>query len=217
MTYTPNDTEMETAGGRYVDLAMPQARDIELHDIAWHLSKLCRYTGAVTGVVASAIYPVAEHAMLVAELVRVRTGSNMGALVALHHDSHEAYTGDISRPMKRRIARSAPVLIAMIEADLQQAIHAALGLPEPGTVVATEIAEADELALAIEAHHLMPSRGRGWGTDGLFDPAVDYGIDTHPWAAATGGPLGMQPDDAYHWFVAAHGRYLEAAMGEGRL
>jgi hypothetical protein len=68
---------------------------VRVRDIAHHLSHLCRFTGGV-----SAFYSVAEHAVAVSHLVERETGDPWVILKALHHDSTEAYLGDVSKPLK---------------------------------------------------------------------------------------------------------------------
>lgn len=93
-------TWMLTASGRQVDLRfMPEAQ-LDLADIAHHLAQLNRFTGA-----CMRPYSVAEHSLLVVEIMeRDLRVSFAGALLAgLLHDAHEAYTSDLSSPMKRLI------------------------------------------------------------------------------------------------------------------
>ena len=71
--------------GTIIDLAAPDHRDIHIADIARHLSRINRYTGAVD-------YSVAQHSVLLYEM--------LGTREALLHDAHEAYIGDVSTPLK---------------------------------------------------------------------------------------------------------------------
>lgn len=65
---------------------------IEIVDIAHALSQLCRYTGHT-----DMFWSVAQHSLLVAEKM---PGTPEQKLVALLHDAAEAYTGDLSSPLK---------------------------------------------------------------------------------------------------------------------
>lgn len=67
--------------------------NICIEDIAHSLSHLCRYTGHT-----NMFYSVAQHSLLVAEKV---VGSPEAKLAALLHDAAEAYTNDLSSPLKR--------------------------------------------------------------------------------------------------------------------
>jgi 5'-deoxynucleotidase YfbR-like HD superfamily hydrolase len=58
------------------------------------LAKICRF-GAQT----KHFYSVAQHALLVRRLV-LDAGHDDLELIALHHDSHEAFVGDLPTPLK---------------------------------------------------------------------------------------------------------------------
>jgi 5'-deoxynucleotidase YfbR-like HD superfamily hydrolase len=91
---------MRTYSGRLLDLATPHRWapvDIRITDIAHHLSQLCRFTGATRE-----FYSVAQHAVLVSELLEQRHGSLGPAfwMAGLLHDGAEAYVGDLPAPVK---------------------------------------------------------------------------------------------------------------------
>lgn len=86
--------------GLRVDLLDPEETSIDLHDIAHGLSNICRFTGQT-----SVFYSVAEHCMHVSTIVEARTGDPRLAIGGLLHDAHEAYTGDISSPMKAALGK----------------------------------------------------------------------------------------------------------------
>lgn len=113
------EATIDTQSGLRLDFLNPAPDQIQLADIAAGLAKVCRFGGQ-----SVAFYSVAQHALMVMELV-VETGRPDLALNALHHDSHEAYACDIPKPLKRLIeGEYGPV------ADrLDRAIAAALGLP----------------------------------------------------------------------------------------
>lgn len=149
---------METVSGIYFDLANPRAMQVTLDDVAHHLSQVCRYAGATR-----VFYSVAEHAYLVAQRLRAQDHSVLIQLAGLHHDDAEAYVGDNTRPMKLR----APIL-SEIEAAVFPEVVAGLGLADlPFDDPAVK--EADDWALSAEAYHLLPSRGAGWFSEGLYD------------------------------------------------
>lgn len=93
-----------TASGRRITYLRPEAGEIDLSDIAKHLSQLCRFTGAT-----SQFYSVAQHSILVAQLVK-RELDDAGAektaeywnqiLAALLHDAEESYINDLASPLK---------------------------------------------------------------------------------------------------------------------
>lgn len=76
--------------GRRIDLEDPCTDDILIDDIACGLSKICRFTGQLRD-----FYSVAQHAMMVAELVDPHL-----RFAALHHDDSEAFLNDLSRNLK---------------------------------------------------------------------------------------------------------------------
>lgn len=73
----------------------PQPDQIDIVDIAHALSLNCRYNGHVRH-----FYSVAEHSVLIADLVYEVTGCKRQALSALMHDASEAYICDVPRPIK---------------------------------------------------------------------------------------------------------------------
>tara|TARA_R110000782_G_scaffold206936_1_gene295461 strand:- start:203 stop:742 length:540 start_codon:yes stop_codon:yes gene_type:complete len=73
----------------------PSVDEICIEDIAQALSMNCRYSGHVKD-----FYSVAEHSVIIADLVYKQTGSSSKALAALLHDASEAYLTDIPRPIK---------------------------------------------------------------------------------------------------------------------
>jgi hypothetical protein len=91
-------SRLHTFSGRGFDPLNPWARDVHLEDIAHALSNTCRFGGH-----SPKFYSVAQHAVMVACLVLDASRRPDWALLALHHDSAEAYLGDIPRPIKRGI------------------------------------------------------------------------------------------------------------------
>ena len=84
---------MVTFTGKLVNPLDLTPQDVDIRDIAHHLSNMCRWQGATRH-----FYSVAEHCVHVSRLVP--TGY---ALLALLHDAAEAYMGDAIRPIKRRL------------------------------------------------------------------------------------------------------------------
>jgi hypothetical protein len=153
---------VETASGRYVDLERPDPSTIVLEDIAHHLASTTRFAGAARRPIT-----VAEHTLLVADRLRQKRHPATFILAGLHHDDGEAYVGELTRPMKLLLA-AAGATVAEVERRMLDAIWEALDLPVG--IPYEIIKEADDWALAAEAWHLLPSRGRGWVTDGLYHP-----------------------------------------------
>jgi len=152
-----------TAGGRRIDLAGPAPGQIDGRDLAAHLAKIGRWTGATV-----TFYSVAQHSLLVADeaarLARLAGAADDEAraaieLAALLHDAHEAYLGDIATPIKRCLATLAggQDVVAMLATTLDSAILPAFGLPWPlPDAWRTIIHAADQALLATERRDLMP-------------------------------------------------------------
>ena len=84
---------MQTASGKKYWPIDPRPHEVDLLDIAAHLSKICRYNGACDW-----HYSVAQHSVYVSHQVAPEF-----ALDALMHDAPEAYCCDIHRPMKHSL------------------------------------------------------------------------------------------------------------------
>ncbi len=132
-----------TASGRKVDLLDPKPDDIDIKDIAHHLSQINRFTGA-------ALYPVsvAAHSILVSELC-----SPENRLQGLLHDATEAYLGDVSTPLKELLPE-----YRRIESLIRYAIADAFCIkPE----IPEEVKMADRAAFFLEWDHAMPDVPHG--------------------------------------------------------
>lgn len=195
-SYAPGDHEIELASGRYLDLANPDPAAITLDDIAHGLSNTCRYAGH-TG----RYYSVAEHACLVAAKLRQDGLMPEVQMIGLHHDDAEAFIADIARPLKTLLQPA----YGQITDRLDAAIWEALDLPGPARTQVVK--DADDWALACEAFHLLPSKGAGWWSEGLYDPANDPVIWTDS--------LGQRPDYARQQFLQAH-RVIAAQIDQRR-
>jgi 5'-deoxynucleotidase YfbR-like HD superfamily hydrolase len=163
-------TTLETVTGRFVDLVDPDPKDICIEDIAWSLSRLARFNGHTINKLP---YSVAQHSLVVAyetvRLCQIEIGYERDLtpretarwmLLGLLHDASEAYTGDVSGPLKK-IPELRPV-IKKIEHKIQDAIYKALGINPPSELEEKIVKMGDVLAQRIEAYNFMVSRGNGW-------------------------------------------------------
>lgn len=153
---------VQTWSGQAVDLTDPDPKTIRRVDITRSLSRLVRFNGHT-----EESFTVANHSVLVARIAASELPGGRGAppaftAAALLHDAHEAYMGDIVRPVAALPGLEAP--IAQLKARLQRAIHLAFGLPEVLPLEwAGAIWRADQIALATEARDLMSTPSRDWG------------------------------------------------------
>lgn len=174
---------IETYGGLYFDYDDPQPEQVTLEDVAHHLSQMCRFGAATTR-----FYSVAEHALLVRELVMEFYPEL--ALAALHHDSHEYILGDWPTPLKRKLRAAGVTVLDEMRRQTDIAIGARFGI-DPDLFEHPAIKEADTIALFREASSLKKSRGVGyhWGRD-----APAKGLNS----------VSLHPMFAKAAFVAAH-------------
>jgi hypothetical protein len=188
---SPTAHAIETLSGSMFDFDEPRAQDVDINDIATALGNLCRFGGHTRR-----YYSVAEHAVLVYRLVRDAGYEPEVCFAALHHDSHEAYLGDIPTPLKRLMGDARHDLEAAVDRAIAQRLVVDL---TPNTAVKS----ADSLALSYEAAVLKPSgraqRHEAWVQ---VDPA-----DVPTWAV-----VGYPPTVATHRFLTFH-REAERACG----
>ena len=187
-----------TASGFYFDYTKPFASIFGIVDIARHLSKICRFTGATTS-----FYSVAQHCVIGSYVV-----PRNKALKFLLHDGGEFALGDVNRPLKALLpdyrAIEGPV-------DLAVARHFDLdGDKDP------DIKHVDLVMLATEKRDLMPRREvLEWSEDGLT-PLLFGAELREDWECIDGyTPLPevivpLLPDDACRLFMR---RYHEIVRG----
>jgi hypothetical protein len=79
-----------TFTGKRVNPMHLEVEDVDILDIAHHLSMICRYTGAT-----EEHYSVAQHSLIVSAYCPGEL-----KLAGLLHDAPEAYMGDLTHPIK---------------------------------------------------------------------------------------------------------------------
>lgn len=145
---------MLTASGHQVRINRPRPEQIVIADIAHHLSQINRFNGA-----ACRPYSVAEHSLLVAEIVEREFGLGVhGQLAALMQDAHEAWVGDVSSPVKEAIGPA----WSEVEGVFEHTVRACFALTTAFVVWRHEIKLADLMALATERRDLLPPQGEEW-------------------------------------------------------
>jgi hypothetical protein len=152
-----------TATGQQVDLALIANETISVVDIAHHLAQINRFTGACQRPMS-----VAEHSLFVLAIIEAKAPEIVEPsilLAALMHDAHEAYTNDISQPMKQVLGDG----WHLTERRIQQRVLARFGLAEAFAGASRLIHWADMVALHTERLHLMPARGPEWPVERTHD------------------------------------------------
>jgi 5'-deoxynucleotidase YfbR-like HD superfamily hydrolase len=172
---------LQTFTGKLVDVENPTPEMVDIQDIAHALSMACRFGGHCRD-----FYSVAEHSMLVEDEGIVLTTEHdlsrpthernldydrMG-LILLLHDAAEAYTGDLTTPVKRTLdgfasqVRSQLYLSPTVELEHRwlSAIGRAFGLGEELNDLSPIVKEADKRALAIEVVNLFHPVQDAWWT-----------------------------------------------------
>jgi hypothetical protein len=130
---------LQTVSGRWVNPFDPDLDQLDAGDIARSLANQCRFGGH-----SRVFYSVAQHSVIVSELVESRGGDAEDAFAALMHDATEAYLGDMPHPLKHRSALGSAFREA--EAHLGRAIGERFGI-RPDVL---EIKRVDRALLATE-------------------------------------------------------------------
>jgi len=221
-------TSIETVTGELLDYACPTKEMISIEAIGWGTARQPRFCGQTVGEVP---YSVAQHQVYVmgvistvmevgsplnklmistssAEMVTylndrlsLRRDRLLAMFLGLFHDGSEAFLCDIPTPAKRLPGLKEAYMA--IEASLMAAIHDRLGIrPEDITPeIAAVVHWADQYALAVEAWHLVPSRGQGEEWSFLLKPDA---VDLLTWPA----PVNTSAE-AFELFMRAYEYLLE--------
>lgn len=131
----PNDIIL-THSGRRVHLLEPRVEDIDLADIAHHLSRIGRFTGA-----GDEITTVAQHCVHVSNLCPPEL-----AAWGLLHDASEAYLNDVSSPLKALLSE-----YRRLEALWQDVISQRFGVP-----IERAVKPYDTQSMLTEKYHNGP-------------------------------------------------------------
>jgi uncharacterized protein len=139
---------LQTVSGRFVNPFDPDPAQLDINDIARALANVCRFGGH-----CRSFYSVAQHSVIVSELVEERGGDVEDVFAALMHDATEAYLGDMPHPIKHRSPLGAQFKKA--EDQLEQVLNARFNI-KAGV---KEIKRADRALLATERKALS---GENW-------------------------------------------------------
>jgi len=152
---------MQTYTGKQFFPFSPIVDSIDIVDIAHALAMTCRYGGH-----CKQFYSVAQHSVLVAE-----KAAPHNALRALMHDSPEAYTGDLIRPIKKHPEMA---VFEWVEETIEKAICAKFDLPF--RIMNPEIKRLDNRILGDEREQVMTHTDDEWWHIG--EP---LGVKIEPW------------------------------------
>lgn len=130
---------INTVSGKRFDILNPQQDQIDITDIAKGLSNIARYSGQI-----NQFYSVAEHSYLMSFEV---SQDDILPIMALLHDSAEAYLGDVTSPLKALLPEYKRIEDVVLSAILDK-FDLPHELPE-------EVIEADRRMLATEAEVLF--------------------------------------------------------------
>jgi uncharacterized protein len=139
---------LQTVSGRWVNPFDPDPDQLDAGDIARALANQCRFGGH-----SRVFYSVAQHSVIVSELVEQRGGDAEDVFAALMHDASEAYLGDMPHPIKHRSSLGAAFKAA--EDHLEAALRERFGIKAH----VPEIKRADRALLATERRAFS---GEGW-------------------------------------------------------
>lgn len=155
---TERGHNMTTASGLPFWPGLPSIADIRIEDIAAHLSRLCRFNGALRDDVE--IYSVAQHSVLVSHNVPPPY-----QLEGLLHDAAEAYVGDRVKPLKLMTPE-----FEVWEKRIDVLVRQKYGLP---ATCSQMVKDADYRAVLTERRDVLP-----------LNLQVDWGVPlASPWPA----------------------------------
>lgn len=162
MKITPEDRGpyIHICGGGRFHLLDPKPDEIEIEHIATSLSRMARFTGH-TRLDLEPI-SVAQHSVFVSRVV-----TPDAALWGLLHDAHEAYTNDITHPMKVCLDKYAPGALSAITVPIQKAICNKFALPWPQPDI---VKYGDMVALVTEKRDTWDESDADWLRAGMPDP-----------------------------------------------
>ena len=130
---------IQTYTGRKFSLINPKPEDVDIIDIAYSLSRQCRFNGHTLF-----FYSVAQHSLLVSQNVS-KENEKWGLL----HDAAESYIGDIVKPLKNLLGNQ----LKEIEHNIQYCIAQKFNLST--WAIPTEVFKIDQAILYDESLQVM--------------------------------------------------------------
>lgn len=176
--------------GRRLDLLDPSPFDVEIADIAHGLARVARWNGQTLGDHA---FSVAQHSLIVEEIVAASEPDPRWRLAALLHDGPEYVIGDMISPFKSVLGGD----YKSIEKRLQSAIHSRFGLPaELPAAVAKLIKAADRVSAYFEAKLLAGFTATEAAS--LFGKPGTTAVDDSRFAPQPASSVGAAYLDRFH-------------------
>jgi hypothetical protein len=138
----PLSTSIQLSSGAVLNLLAPDPGMMSIEVIAHATSNICRFNGHV-----NEFYSVAQHCVLVSDILEYHLDCGYFAVDGLMHDATEAFVGDVASPLKRLIADT----YVPIEDSFHRALAQRYGIRFPLPDI---VKRADLLALGIERRDL---------------------------------------------------------------
>jgi|SRR5208282_2380855 len=153
--------------------------EVNVADVAHGLAHICRFAGHVNRFIS-----VAEHSVIVSRLA-ARVDPTL-ALPALWHDAHEAYIGDMPKPLKAKIGPAYAEVAHRIDCEVANLLGVDTWL-----LSSPIVKEADDQAALFEAFRLKPHGG--W----LFAAFLNH----DEVESVVNWELGLTPTEAKRFFM----------------
>lgn len=165
------DPWIQTVSGRKIRLAEPDPENIVIGDIAHALARINRFNGHTLGKVP---YSVAQHSIHVSQVCQYRDAATGLRLAGLLHDAHEAYLGDLTRPLKLLLASQ---YLECVMRKFDSHIEDKWLQQSPFGLRHDHVKYADLVLLATEQRDLMAPPPEPWMTL----PPPWHGMKIVPW------------------------------------
>jgi len=184
----------QTASGNAFFVADPRVSEVRFGDIAMALSHQCRYNGHFADF--GPIYTVAEHAVRISSWMEEDGCTPLECYAGLHHDSAEAYVGDIISQVKYCVPELRPFIH-----KVEQVVNA--GLCFEMTPELEKLTKSyDFIALATEVRDLLPENQTEFSWGDMPEPRRERIV---PWG----------PELAYTRFVDQHFELASMVIKDG--
>jgi hypothetical protein len=159
-----------------VPLCAPELKPehICLEDIAHSLAQQCRYAGHT-----SVHYSTAEHCVLISQWMEDHGWRLDMCFGGLMHDAHEAYTGDISRPVQRALGEQASMVLKALQGRLDAAIAGRYGFNQQ-LLYTNAVKMCDTRILNDERKALLGEEAQDWG----LGQHMPLGVVIRAWSPA---------------------------------